>query len=79
MFYLKTVIFELLRAAIAYPKPAPEASPADVDVVHEAARANRGAADPAAIDVDAGSPTHRAYAGDPAHFCTHYNFEVLND
>lgn len=68
MFYLKTAIHELLRAAIAYPEPAPETSPADVDVVHEAARANRAAADPAAIDIDAGPPAYRAYAGNPAHF-----------
>ncbi len=68
MFYLKTVIHELLRAAIAYPEPAPEALPADVDVVHEAARANRGAADSAAIDVDAGPPAYRAYTGNLAHF-----------
>lgn len=46
----------------------PEASPADVNVVHEASRANRGTADPAAIDVDAGSPAYHTYAGDPAHF-----------
>lgn len=74
MFYLKTAIHELFRAAIAYPEPAPETSPADVDVVHEAARANCGAADPAAIDVDAGPPAYRAYAGNPAHFLYQYKF-----
>ena len=79
MFYLKTAIHELLRAAVAYPEPAPEALPAYVDVVHEAARANRGAADSAAIDVDAGPPAYRACAGDPTHFLYPYDFEVLSD
>lgn len=65
---------ELLRAAIAYPEPAPEALPADVDVGHEAARASRAAADSAAIDIDADPLAYRAYAGNPAHFLYRYKF-----